>query len=418
MGGAALEQAVGEAAGRGADVERAAAGDGDAERVERVGELDAAAGDVRRRAVDLELDRRRPRAGPASPRGGGRGRGGPGPRCTAAAARVRDSNRPRSASRESRRTRGTAGNGTQGEPSRPRRASRPMAMRRDASRPSPLSSVAARGSRRRRPRRPRCRRSTTPRPTASISRGAPLTFAVRTDRAGRQRRRARLRRDDDVDDDGLLTGADGTWLDETADAGASTASRPGACRATSVLRQRPGHYYWQAYLTGDAANGAEEPIGPVQELDGDAPDGRPRPRQARSRASAAAASTSFYLSSAELPAERRRHALPEARQDDGVALGPEGAALDERQGGRAGRLQRRRLLLVGARRASLGVQTDFVRARAGRRARPRAQRRRELGRRARTTRRSTRSTSRACCCTSSATWRATSATARAARTRR
>ena len=36
--------------------------------------------------------------------------------------------------------------------------------------------------------------------------------------------------------------------------------------ANSVLRQRPGHYYWQAYLTGDSANGAEEPIGPVQEL--------------------------------------------------------------------------------------------------------------------------------------------------------
>jgi hypothetical protein len=35
---------------------------------------------------------------------------------------------------------------------------------------------------------------------------------------------------------------------------------------SSVLRQRPGHYYWQAYLTGEAANGADQPVGPVQEL--------------------------------------------------------------------------------------------------------------------------------------------------------
>ena len=56
VGGSALEQAVGEAAGGRADVERAAAGDRNVQRVERVGELHAAARDVRRRAVDLELD--------------------------------------------------------------------------------------------------------------------------------------------------------------------------------------------------------------------------------------------------------------------------------------------------------------------------------------------------------------------------
>src|SRR4029079_16676766 len=56
VGGAALQQAVGEAAGGGADVERAATGRVDPQRVERVRELDAAARDVGRRAVDLELD--------------------------------------------------------------------------------------------------------------------------------------------------------------------------------------------------------------------------------------------------------------------------------------------------------------------------------------------------------------------------
>jgi hypothetical protein len=53
--GAALEQAVGEAAGRGADVERPPAGHRDAERVEGVGQLDPAAGDERGRADQREL---------------------------------------------------------------------------------------------------------------------------------------------------------------------------------------------------------------------------------------------------------------------------------------------------------------------------------------------------------------------------
>ncbi len=101
-------------------------------------------------------------------------------------------------------------------------------------------------------------------PTASISRGAPLTFAVRTT-APANSVVVRVSGHDDVDESGLLTGEEGTWLDETATPaveGIQTWSVP----ATSVLRQRPGHYYWQAYLTGEAANGAEEPIGPVQEL--------------------------------------------------------------------------------------------------------------------------------------------------------
>ena len=115
-------------------------------------------------------------------------------------------------------------------------------------------------------------------PTASISRGAPLTFAVRTTApAGSVVVRVSL--DDEVGPDGLLTGPEGTWLDEPATPaidGLQIWRVPDA----SVLRQRPGHYFWQAYLTGEAANGAEEPIGPVQELVVTLPDGRPRARQA------------------------------------------------------------------------------------------------------------------------------------------
>ena len=53
--GAALEQHVGEAAGRGADVEAVEPARVDPERVERVRELLAAARNVRRRRVDREL---------------------------------------------------------------------------------------------------------------------------------------------------------------------------------------------------------------------------------------------------------------------------------------------------------------------------------------------------------------------------
>jgi hypothetical protein len=102
-------------------------------------------------------------------------------------------------------------------------------------------------------------------PTASVSRGAPLTFAVRTT-APDGAVVVRVSGHDDVDADGLLTGPDGTWLDETATQ-ATAELAVWSVPADSVLRQRPGHYYWQAYLTGDAATGAEEPIGSVQELD-------------------------------------------------------------------------------------------------------------------------------------------------------
>src|SRR5207247_9656985 len=56
-GGAALERDVGESAGRGADVEAVAPGRVEAERIERMCELLAAARDVLRRPFDLDLRR-------------------------------------------------------------------------------------------------------------------------------------------------------------------------------------------------------------------------------------------------------------------------------------------------------------------------------------------------------------------------
>jgi hypothetical protein len=136
-------------------------------------------------------------------------------------------------------------------------------------------------------------------PTASISRGAPLTFAVRTT-APAGAVVVRVSGNDEVGADGLLSGLEGTWLDETA-APAVEGLQTWRVPASSVLRQRPGHYYWQAYLTGEAANGAEEPIGPVEELTvklpaADRGRGKLFPRFGRR------GSTSFYLSSAGFPA--------------------------------------------------------------------------------------------------------------------
>ena len=136
-------------------------------------------------------------------------------------------------------------------------------------------------------------------PIASVSRGAPLTFAVRT-AAPDGTVVVRVSGHEDVDADGMLTGPDGTWLDETA-AQATADLAVWSVPANSVLRQRPGHYYWQAYLTGDAANGAEEPIGPVQELTvtlpfADKGRGNLFPKYGRR-----GVAKSFYLSSARFP---------------------------------------------------------------------------------------------------------------------
>jgi len=135
-------------------------------------------------------------------------------------------------------------------------------------------------------------------PTASVARGAPLTFAVRTP-APAGSVVVRVSGADDVDLNGLLTGPEGTWVDETV-----TPTPDGlqiwTVPVTSVLRQRPGHYFWQAYLNGDAATGAEEPIGPVQELTVTVPladrgHGKLFPRHGRR------GGASFYLTSAGFP---------------------------------------------------------------------------------------------------------------------
>jgi hypothetical protein len=135
-------------------------------------------------------------------------------------------------------------------------------------------------------------------PAARISRGSRLSFTVRTD-APAGSVIVRVAGLDDVDEDGLLTGDGGDWVDETA-APAGEGVQSWTPPASSILRQRPGHYFWQAYLTGAAADDAEEPIGPVRELTVTQPmalrgRGKLFPRYGRS------GGTSFYLSAADFP---------------------------------------------------------------------------------------------------------------------
>jgi hypothetical protein len=101
-------------------------------------------------------------------------------------------------------------------------------------------------------------------PAARIARGAPLTFTVRT-AAPAGSVVVRVSSSEDTDDTGLLTGDEGSWLDEAA-APAGEGVQAWSAPASSLLRRRPGHYFWQAYLDGDAATGAAEPIGPMRQL--------------------------------------------------------------------------------------------------------------------------------------------------------
>ena len=231
--GAALEQAVGEAAGGGADVQRAAAGDVEPERVERVGELDAAARDVGRRAVDVELDRRRRPAAPASRRGGGRGRGGPGPR-----------SRPRRRGCATRTARAPPAGSPGARGARPRTVPAALKARAptadatdDASRPR-LSSSCARVSGERlgadsapAARLRRARRVDRARRPADVRR------AHR--RAGRQRDRARVRARRGRRQRPADRRAEGTWLDETATQAPSRPRRSGASPRTRSCASGP-----------------------------------------------------------------------------------------------------------------------------------------------------------------------------------
>jgi hypothetical protein len=132
-------------------------------------------------------------------------------------------------------------------------------------------------------------------PAASIARGAPLTFAVQTT-AAPGAVTVRVAGALETGADGLLTGADGTWLDAQA-APLASGLIGWTVPRSSVLRQRPGTYYWQAFVPGEPP----QLVGPVQKLQvtlppGDRGRGRLFPRFGRR------GSARFLESMANLPA--------------------------------------------------------------------------------------------------------------------
>ncbi len=143
-------------------------------------------------------------------------------------------------------------------------------------------------------------------PSASISRGAPLLFAVRTD-APEGSVTVRVSGNDEVDASGLLTGPEGTWLDEPATQ-ALVDLQVWSVPNASILRQRPGRYYWQAYVSGDGAESVDQPIGPVRELTVTLP-AADRGRGSLYPKFGKKGSASFLVSTSNLPVAVERAAL-------------------------------------------------------------------------------------------------------------
>ena len=139
-----------------------------------------------------------------------------------------------------------------------------------------------------------------PPPTAehapgAIRRGAKLDLAIRS-AAPAGSVVIRVSGTDETDDSGRLHGPRGTYTDHAATPGSDPTLHEWRPDASFLARQRPGRYWWQAYLVGPAADGAEDPVGPVESFTVTAPRrtaGRLAPRYApttRTSTSPAAAS--------------------------------------------------------------------------------------------------------------------------------
>ena len=178
-------------------------------------------------------------------------------------------------------------------------------------------------------------------PTASIRAGprcpSPCGRAARRERrrAGVRARRGRRGRAAD------RAPRAPTWMSRHA--GARRSRGLARARTSSVLRQRPGHYYWQAYVTGEEATGL---VGPVRELivtlpAADKGKGSLSPTLRQERAARA----STYLLK-ELPCRRSdgRGAFRPSSKAAAKRWGLTALRCIERQGRCARRLQRRRVL--------------------------------------------------------------------------
>jgi hypothetical protein len=135
-------------------------------------------------------------------------------------------------------------------------------------------------------------------PADQVPAHRPIAFQVRTT-APADAVVVRISGASDLTGSGLLDISGGRGIDLATTVGSDPEVHAAQTPSSFLVARRPGPYYWQAYLVGDAAIGAEEPIGEVQTVTVAGPrasTSRLYPRFGpRGRAR-------FYLSSARFPA--------------------------------------------------------------------------------------------------------------------
>jgi hypothetical protein len=135
-------------------------------------------------------------------------------------------------------------------------------------------------------------------PTISIRQGSALDLKVRS-AAPAGTVMIRVSGTDETDDRGRLHGRTGTYTEHLASATADPTLHEWRPPRDFLARRRPGTYWWQAYLTGEAAQHAEDPVGPVETFTVSAPrrtKGRLAPRYGVTN------HQRLYLSTAGFPA--------------------------------------------------------------------------------------------------------------------
>ncbi len=249
-------------------------------------------------------------------------------------------------------------------------------------------------------------------PAEQVPAHRPIAFAVRTT-APAGSVVVRVSGAPDVTGSGLLNISGGRGIDlETTSAGDPEVHVAQTPRAFLVAR-RPGPYYWQAYLVGAAADGADEPIGDVQTVTVEGP--RPSSSRLYPRFGPRGRASVLPLQRA-LPRHRRRLSLPLDRARRRRPLAPAQPQLDLPRGRAPGRLRRRRLR--EAARPPCSGWRPTTRSAAAWSSRTCASTPPRRGTRARAIPTSTRWTCSPSSSTSSGTWRASAGTRRTARTRR
>ena len=103
-------------------------------------------------------------------------------------------------------------------------------------------------------------------PAGQVAAHRPIAYRVRTS-APAGSVVVRISGAPDLTDAGLLDIARGRGVDLPTTAGSEPGVHVARTSRAFLAARRPGRYYWQAYLVGGVASGADEPIGDVRTVD-------------------------------------------------------------------------------------------------------------------------------------------------------